>query len=345
MNSLYRPILKQAWFHAWRNKFLWLFGFFAAWLGTSGEYELLIRSFERIHEKGNLLINFNQFIVTTGIFSSSLIANLKALATTSPMTLIWMILLFLIIILAALFVIWAIITSQGALISSIRKTAKNQATNFQEGLNAGLAKFWPILWLNVIYRFIVFLLFLTLGVIFAYFFAYAFINPETFYGLSYFILFLIGFVIFLPVVFIISFIMRYAACYVIVRNFRFREALRSGASLFARNWLISLELALILLIFHVAVALLLILLVIVIGAPLLLLLAIFYNLGFAFGFYTITFLSVAVLLAVIILTVSVFSTYIWACWTLLFLQLTEKGGSSKLIRLASNVPGIKRQAV
>lgn len=345
MNSLYRPILKQAWFHTWRNKFLWLFGFFAAWLGTSGEYELFIRSFDRIHEKGNLLINFNQFIVTTGIFSSSLTANIKTLAANSPMTLIWMILLFLVIILATLFIIWAIITSQGALISSIRKTAKNQVTNFQEGLNTGLAKFWPILWLNLIYRFIVFLLFLTLGVIFAYFFAYTFIDPEVFYGLSYFILFLIGFVIFLPLVFIISFIIRYAACYVIIRNFRFREALRSGAALFAKNWLISLELALILLFFHIAVAILLILLVIVIGAPLLLLLAIFYNLGFAFGFYTVTFLSVIILLAVVILTVSVLSTYIWSCWTLLFLQLTEKGGSSKLIRVASNIPGIKRKSV
>ncbi|MFH1173035.1 MAG: hypothetical protein V1692_00725 [bacterium] len=345
MNSLYRPILKQAWFHTWRHKFLWLFGFFAAWLGTSGEYELFIRSFDRINEKGSLLININQFIATTGVFSANTVNNLKMLATTRPLDLVWLILLFLVIILAGLFIVWAVVTAQGSLISSIRKVAKNQPANFQDGLDAGLAKFWPILWLNLIYRLIVFILFLALGVIFAYFFANVFVSSQANAGLGSFILFLVGFIIFLPLVFVVSFIIRYAACYAVIKNFRFKEAIRQGILLFAKNWLISLELSLILLFLHIAVAIAIILLVIVVGAPLILLLSMLYAMSFAFGFYTVVMITIFILLAVIILAVSLFSTYLWSCWTLLFLQLTEKGGTSKLVRLANNIPGIKRQSI
>lgn len=345
MNSLYRPILKQAWFHAWRHKFLWFFGFFAAWLGTSGEYELFIRSFDRINEKGSLIIKLNQFVVTTGLFSKNTLHNLGVLASNRPMDLVWLIILFLIIILAGLFIVWAIITSQGSLIGSIKKIAKNQNTNLQEGISIGVSKFWPILWLNLIYRLIVFVLFLALGVIFAYFFATSFIESGPNTGLSYFILFLVGFVIFLPLAFIISFVIRYAACYIVIKNYRLRDAIRQGISLFVKNWLISLELSLILLFLHVAVAIAIILLVIIVAAPLILLLYLFLAVGLAPGFYLITLIGAILLLALVIVSVSLFSTYLWSCWTLLFLQLTEKGGTSKLVRLANAIPGVKRQTL
>ncbi|MFH1225714.1 MAG: hypothetical protein V1684_00300 [bacterium] len=340
MTSLYRPILKQAWSHTWHNKFLWFFGFFAAWLGTSGEYELILRSFDRINEKGSLMLGLNDFAATTGLFSAVAEQNMKQLITTHPLALLPIIIIALILLLAVIFVIWTVMVSQGGLVSSLKRIAGGKTTNLQEGLIAGIGKFWPILWLNLIYRLAVFVLFLGLGAALGLFFNSSFINAN---DLSYFLTFFIGFVIFIPLVIIVSFVARYAICYAVINNYRLKEAIKQGLALFFKNWLISLELAFILLILYAIMAVLMALALLAAITPLIFLLAIFYAIGLAWAFKFFTFLTLVAFAGLVIVVVSLFSTYLWSAWTLLFIQLTEKGGESKLIRLAQSLPGVKRR--
>lgn len=342
MTSLYRPILKQAWSHTWRHKFLWFFGFFAAWLGTSGEYELIIRSFDRINEKGSLLVGLNDFLTTTGLFSAVAEQNMKQLITAHPLALLPIIIIALILLLAAIFTIWAVMISQGGLISSLKKIAGNKPANFQDGLISGISRFWPILWLNLFYRLAVFALFLGLGAALGLFFNSSFFYANSQAGLNYFLLFFIGFIIFLPLIIIISFIARYAICYAVIKNYRLKEAIKQGLALFFKNWLISLELAFILLLLYLAMAILTTLLLLATITPLIFLLAIFYAIGLAWLFKFFLLLTFLIFAGLVIVLVSIFSTYLWSCWTLLFIQLTEKGGESKLIRLTQSLPGIKR---
>ncbi len=338
MSSLYRPILKQAWQLTWRHKFLWLFGFFAAWIGTAGEYDFIIRGFELIREKSSVIINIREFIVSTGIFSAATSQGLKNLVVNSPWSLIPLIILLLIFILAVILIIWAIITSQNGLITSIKSLAGGKTTNFQEGLSIGMAKFWPVFWLNVIYKLVIFILFLTLGVIFTFILATAFADLQYWIGFIYLILFFVGFIIFIPLIIAISFVIRYAICYIVIKNYRLGEAIKRGISLFINNWLISLELAFILLMLYLAASILLLLLTIAIIAPLILLLFTFISIKFIFAANFIVLLALIIFLMIAIIAVSIFSTFLWSCWTLLFIQLTEKGGSSKLVRITANFP-------
>lgn len=340
MTSLYRPILKQAWFHAWRHKFLWFFGFFAAWLGTSGEYELILRSFDRINEKGSLMLGLNDFVATTGLLSAVGEQNMKQLITTHPLALLPIIIIALILLLAAIFIIWAVMVSQGGLVSSLKKIAGGKTTNLQEGLIAGISQFWPILWLNLIYRLAVFALFLGLGAALGLFFNSSFINAN---DLSYFLIFFIGFVIFIPLVIVVSFVARYAICYAVIKNYRLKEAIKQGLALFFKNWLISLELAFILLVLYAIMAVLMALALLAAITPLIFLLAILFAIGLAWIFKFFALLTILVSAGLITVIVSMFATYLWSCWTLLFIQLTEKGGESKLIRLTSNLPGVKKR--
>lgn len=342
MSSLYRPILKQAWQQTWRHKFLWFFGFFAAWLGTTGEYDFILRSFDRILEKGNILINFKQFVVTTGLFSDKTLQGIKQLADSEPLSLLIAAFVGLIILAALAFAIWVVITSQAGLIAGAKKIAGGKTVNFTGTISDGSVKFWPIFWLNVIYRIITFIIFLTLGVILALLFA----NTQAWSNLTFFIIFLVGFVLFIPLIMIISFITRYAACYVIIKNYRFGEALKQSLNLFFKNWLISLELSFLLLIIYLGMAIMLLVAAAIVIVPLLFLLTIFMSLRFVFGFELIALLAILAFAALSMVGVAIFSTFLWSCWTLLFIQLTEKGGESKLVRITSNFPSyLKRKVV
>jgi hypothetical protein len=67
MQSLYRTILTNAWNVAWRTKWLWLFGFFAAFLGSGGNIDIIfnidavsgieptLQSLRNLHVTGDLV--------------------------------------------------------------------------------------------------------------------------------------------------------------------------------------------------------------------------------------------------------------------------------------------------
>ncbi len=52
--QVYRPIFKKAWEITKQNRFLWIFGLFAALAGNGGIYEILFKGFGRIVGKGDL---------------------------------------------------------------------------------------------------------------------------------------------------------------------------------------------------------------------------------------------------------------------------------------------------
>ena len=70
------------------------------------------------------------------------------------------------------------------------------------------------------------------------------------------VLFVVSFIIFIPLAVMVSFITRYASCYVVLKNYRFRDSFKLGITLFTKNWLISLEMALALILVSISLKIL-----------------------------------------------------------------------------------------
>ena len=104
-----------------------------------------------------------------------------------------------------------------------------------------------------------------------------------------------------------------------------------------RNWLISLEMAAIILIISIIFGLALMLSIILVAAPFALLgiLSIIFNSSVALS--VILILGILVIALVIIVAGAIFSTFQYSSWVLLFFKLIKEGATSKIVRLFSSV--------
>jgi len=330
MKPLYRKVLKQALFITWRAKFLWIFGFFAALLGNGGAYEILFRSFSQAREKGILAIILDT-LSESGLLQSLTFQNLKESFLAEPFALFILLWLILIGIALFIFIVWFVVVSQGALTSSAKKIARGEETNFKEAALKGIKFFWPILGLDVIAQAILCLILLGMRTPLVIVKATSVWNWILIFAL---------FSLFAVIGIIIFFVTQYAICFVVLKGKKMLKSVREAVSLFLKNWIISLEMALILLAINILVAIGTFLLAIFSSLPLLLLGLIFYFLSFPVGIWFIICLILLIFLLFLVLLGAILATFQYSSWVLLFLRLTEEGGVSKIVRL---VKGIRKK--
>jgi len=317
MTSLYRTIITKAWEITKRYKVLWFFGFFAALLGNAGEFQTLFKQIERIKNQPELLSSLSQGLTLwgqalTGIWQLPLV-NILAIILT---------LLFIALII--LIIIWLAITSQVAIIKNTEKieNGKDKTVNFKTSWTEGAKYFWPALGLNALAKVIIFLI-LTLLVTPLLIVMIAKGSALTT------IVTLLTIVIFVPLAIIITFVTKYAVAFVVLQGQRFWEAFQNGWRLFAANWLISIEMALIVLVINLALTFLVLLAAIVIISP-------FIIIGLTSSIVQVffTFFGMALIIAslVFIFCAAVFSTWQNSAWTLLFMRLNSGGAYAKIVR-------------
>jgi hypothetical protein len=147
--------------------------------------------------------------------------------------------------------------------------------------------------------------------------------------------YVIAFIIFIPVALALSFIAKYAIAYIVIKGHGFMEAVKAGWQLFIKNWLVSVEMAFILFFINFFVGLLLVLTILTLTIPLLFLALAAYKLTSLAGLWIVAVLALTMLLAIIILGGAMLATFQISSWTGLFIELTGKGGISKIIRLLS----------
>jgi len=136
------------------------------------------------------------------------------------------------------------------------------------------------------------------------------------------------FVIFVPVAVGLSLLLKYAIAYHVLDNKSFISALEHGRKLFAKNWLVSLEMAIILFIINFAASLIILAILTLALLPLLLL-------GLIFQISWLVILAMLLAIALIIVFGAVLTTFQTATWTNLFLRLKDKGALAKLERIFS----------
>lgn len=321
----YRSILKQAWKISWKNKYLWFFGFFASFISFTAEFKVISRSISL--ETGIKTLNNIKMFLNTGILSKGSWQNILELFKNDPKSIIFLIFIFLLILAITFFFIWLATVSQIGIISSVNKIMKNsrEKLNIRTELKTGNKKFWPIFGLNLIVSIIINAIYLLISLMFIL----VVLKGQTFSTFLYGIIF----IIFIPISLFLSFIFKYAIAYSIIENEKFCNSIKQGWNLFFKNWLISVEVAIILFFINL-VAIILLSIISFIGFFLLfgIALSAVFMTSSAFLFWLILIIGILLLLAILILGGSLLNVFQISSWTDLFVQLRNKGGVSKLER-------------
>lgn len=321
--SLYRRLLAQAWKNTWEHKYLWFLGLFAALVGSASELNLLFQSFGDVANQG-LFPNLKSFLAT-GVFSRQAALNFGNLMLNDSFSLLMALTVMAILLMLLCFLIWFAVVSQAGLVNNYSRIIANKSHNLGEGLDAGMKKFWPVFGLNVLLKVIVYLIFTVIALPIVLWFT----QPSIVQNLVFFV----AYVIFIPASIIIAFVVKYAIGYVVIKGEKFIDACSLGWELFLQNWLVSLEMAFILFGISFVVTLLLLLCLAALAIPLLFLaflipqLASIINIGLLlFCFFILFILVIAVVGAIL-------SAFEVTAWTGLFIELINKGGVSKIVRI------------
>ena len=329
--ALYRPILKKAWLMTKKFKYLWFFGFFATILGSSGEYEMLIRITPQTGKNNSVIgatwASFKAGLENSLASDSGLLTSLFSAIKASPQSIVLVVFIFMLALTIALFVLWLAIISEIGLIRGTVWAGKNKKLTITNGVDFAVTKFWPVLAANALMKLAVFILFIIVG------WEISFLSTQGPIGT---IIYYVSFVIFALITFAISFVSRYQLYYIVIGKQKVFPALKSGWQLFKKNWLISYEMAFILLVLSLLITVIgvfagLAILSIPINLP------VFFPLEPWLGMI-IALISVLAVLALNFFIAAVLTTFQWSCWTLLFDNIDKGQSISKITRTAQDLP-------
>lgn len=317
---IYRDIIKSAWYMLWHYAWLWPFGLLAALAGNGGEYGSIVSAVDRISQQGNLLAGIRAAVMSDKI--TALSQGISQSLNIAPASIVAT--LFLLVV-AVLLMIWLVIVAQAALIKSASDLDAGQTVGFTSSAIEANKKFWPIFLLNLLARFVTWLL-LAIAVL-PFLISYLARGGSA----EFDSLIIISFLIFVPLALIISFIIKYAVIAVVIDKKDWWQALEHAVNLFFRNWLTSLEMAAILFGVNILISAVVYSLIAnsLLTAPLAIALK---------GLNLATVLRFIPQLLLLIAVGAWFSTFQYAAWTILYRRLNQIQIIPKLIRVADDIP-------
>lgn len=327
---LYRDIFKQSLKVSLRYKHLWFFGLFATLIGGTGKYNM---PFSRMSEdwNNNFFASFAN-LAKDGELLQSIFINLKLLFAQDIVSAYIYTVFGLIFVALFFFLTWLAVVSQVGLINNASeifdKKSKVKPT-IKKGISVGVKNFWPVLGLNLFINALIVFLAALIGL------PLIFITPEssTFVSLLYLVLF----IVFIPMALIFSFLLKYAVCFIVIKGDKFVDAIVRAWKLFLKNWLISVEMALMVFLFEIVFIMVLVLLILILAIP---------YLFFAFGvsylisqniFLMLFYFGIFLSIMLIVWVGSFITCFKFTAWTNLFVHLTTKGGLSKIVRMAGKL--------
>jgi len=317
--NLYRNVLKKAWEITWQYKYLWFFGLFATILWSGGEYDFILYFINS--GDGGILYNL-QLLSESGVFSPAFFQNAALAIATDPLSFVIITAVLLIIVALLAFLVWLVVISQIAVISASYKISSGTRTDFKDSIDAGLEHFWKVFLLNLSQKLIISLLVaITLAVLIS---GGASANLAGQVFVFTFMLLLSAF---------IAFIVKYAINFIIIKRRNFKEALADTWELFRINWLITVEMTLLVAVLSVGVALATIFFMITVSAPFIFVAMFALKYGSMLAFWLTVIAAAIVFLILAFLVGAIFTVFQNAAWTCLFLELVSAGAKSKIVRL------------
>ena len=321
MTRLYRQLLKKAWYITRKFKYLWPLGIFVAFLGNGSEYQVLFKQ----------TANVNLQPDTVAVWKENLNAILPALNFSGGR--VFSASISLVFGLAVLILLlWLIISSLGGLIKGAAAADKEERYKFSMLIKEGHKKFWPILGLNIIAKVIVYgILILILTPLMLATFAQG--NQS-----ANLLVILLTFLIFIPLTVIVSLATKYASAGVVLNNEKMWPAFKNGWRMFSANWLISLEMALVIFIINLLVGLAFVLLSVILFAPFFFF-GVVYTISSPSLFSVLIYISITLLLIASVFVGSGLAVFQTSSWTLLYLKLASGAKVySKIVRWVAMMP-------
>jgi hypothetical protein len=317
--NIYSQTIKEAWRIAWRHKFLWFFGFFAVLMNSA-----LTNGIDSLINNLNIIANQDITIAQTKIFFQSktlsfIFGNVsKFWEHLTPVN----VLTLLIVLAIFVFFIWMSVLSQGALITATEKLRKGKEVFPESSFADGTRTFWPILWLNVLQRLA------TTGA--AIIIAVPLLALYLTHGQDIWVTLLgvLTFIILIPFAFIVGFLLQYASCFAALRKQKIGKAIKSAWQLFAKHWLASIEMAIVLFLIFVVIIVIFGLLLF----PPILNLFLADSTGTIIGLGNYLTASIVITLILLFLFSGVFWSFQFVATTIFFLKLEEGSVVSRMVR-------------
>ncbi|MDP2684628.1 MAG: hypothetical protein Q8P20_06320 [bacterium] len=324
----YRDILKRAFDLVKHNKYLWFFGFFAAAMGGLGEFESVFKDYNSISETSDGIFTWQSLY--QGGFFWIIVENIKTFFSDFP----WQA-FFILLITAVVFIViyWLAIVSQIALFDAAHKLSRNKKTKYAEGYSVGNKHFFPVLAVNIGFRIILYGIFIIIAAPLLSWF----LVGENVWGGIFFVILL--FLIYIPISVIVSFIIKYTIAYIVIHEKKTWESVKSAWHLFKRNWLVSIEMALIILLLGILIGLVIILALGLAAVPFALIAIAAMFFGSTTGLAVAIILGTLTWFVIIAIFGSGYVAFQYSAWTLLFLDLVGDRAESKLKRLIGRFIG------
>jgi len=321
--GFYRQIFKRIFKISFKNKWLWVVGFFAAFLGNGSVYEALLRGFNNISEGRSVFHTFYEYS-QSGVLGMVSWSNLTTLWQSDAAAFGWGVFVMLLgLSIFAIFITLAVI-SQGAVIKGVVDIDQGKKTGLKQSFKHGVKHFWPILELNVITKIILFGFLLLLSFIVSLVIFASHAMNIFFYTLFFIIFIILGIIIY--------FLTIYGTAFIVLREKKTFAALKSAWHLFKSNVLLNLEMGLLLFIMNFLVVLAIIIGALFLLSPFLVLYILFAGGGGALSMV----LAICIVTVLIILSVFIgawWTTFQLGAWAILFEQLASYGGKSKIRRI------------
>ena len=302
----YRSVLGSAWTITKQHKKLWIFGILAFFLSAGGEYQILTQI---LNEDYGASI-YNQMTSASSMMNPSFWSSLWNVCISQPRTGLALLMMMVLMTGFAFLILWICVKSQIALVkwtkTYLNPKNKDKKVSFWDEISTCDGKFWPVLGLNITMKIALILLYslLSLPLIFLYF-------KDSGFAILIYTAF---FIVFLPLAISLALILKYSIAGVILEKESFVKSLESGWALFAKNWLVSLEMAILLFLINFFISLIGIFALSVVLLPIILTLIIF---NFALPLYLIVIVTFLLLVTIAAALMS-FQT---SAWTVLFLEL------------------------
>ncbi len=319
---------------SWKHKWLWIFGFFATFLGNSTFYEAIVRSYGNM-AAGESLYDTMCGYANSGIFSTFTWDRISQLwqSDTAAFGLSAFV-LFAMLLVAAFVIIMAIVSQIGLVRSAVLLDEKKKIT-YREAFRVGIFKFWPVFFLNLITRAFMF----GIVVLLAYLVS-LFLSNQVW---ADFLLYIVSFLLLLICGIIIYFMTIYATAFMVLREKKFWTAIRYAWYIFKQNVLLNIEMGLMMFLINVIVGVVAVIIAIFAVSPFIVLYVLLLMLGITSASWLLMVLVAVLILTVLVFTGSWYTSFHVSVWSLLFEELAMKRGEAKLLRLIKHVTGGKKK--
>lgn len=319
---LYRQAVRHSWQLIWQHKSLWIFGLFAALWGQMGLLDLL----------GKITFSSSDYALYPHWLALPKLLSYLEIGSYSLTFDGWIWFFWLGAIMAGLCILGIFLStaSQGVLVYAAAESFSHKKdVDISSAWQAGIKHFWRLLFLNIFKK--------STMVMLAVFVGYGTYNYIAEESVSGFLLFLVIFLLAVLVGLVLSFLVLYAAGYVVVENYPLLRAVESSWRLFTRHWLVSVEVGLLVLFFNAVLVVLLALLFLVLLFPVLLIwfvAALASNLSL---FIVGLLISVFIFTLFIIFLGSIFMVFTTSLWMYVFTKMHKEGIASRLLRWAGHI--------